>query len=333
MNIPMRSKRPFGFTLIELLVVISIIALLIGILLPALGRARGSARLLQSQANLKSLAQIQEVYAGSYHGSLMNPFDLKEFANRNRPGSPPRPARSGWGLAHKVGSTIAIEFPPGGNNGPEWYSEMYAFHWYSVIGGWIGQGNYASEVQFSPADRTILARFQAYQDDPPPRFTLDTGFWDGSYVLSPTIWFSADRYRNNKRGDAPKLDPAESKARRNKMSNVAYPSQKVLLWERFDWTKRERTASTRDPNIGGGISIVFGTEKKSPQWNNPEAEPSVATADGSVSRVKIDSIFQGIESENPRSARSYTPTDQWNPVYSGLEAYQMHNDGFEIGDP
>ncbi|MBX2852033.1 MAG: prepilin-type N-terminal cleavage/methylation domain-containing protein [Phycisphaeraceae bacterium] len=53
-----RTNRISGFTLIELLVVISIIALLIAILLPALGAARVSARDSQSLSNVRQIGSI-----------------------------------------------------------------------------------------------------------------------------------------------------------------------------------------------------------------------------------------------------------------------------------
>lgn len=61
-------KRQKAFTLIELLVVISIIALLIAILLPALGAARESARRMENNANLRSLHQATVIYAEENKG-------------------------------------------------------------------------------------------------------------------------------------------------------------------------------------------------------------------------------------------------------------------------
>jgi prepilin-type N-terminal cleavage/methylation domain-containing protein len=59
-----------GFTLIELLVVIAIIALLIGILLPALGAARQSARGSQCANNVRQLVLALVTYTYDYKGKF-----------------------------------------------------------------------------------------------------------------------------------------------------------------------------------------------------------------------------------------------------------------------
>ena len=62
-----------GFSLIELLVVISIIALLIGILLPALGAARGAARTMVCLTNMKSASLGLHTYAADFKGFMPGP--------------------------------------------------------------------------------------------------------------------------------------------------------------------------------------------------------------------------------------------------------------------
>lgn len=75
--------RNSGFTLIELLVAITIIAILISLLLPAIRSARSSARITQCLANQRSLSQAVVLYAGDFAETVVRSWT----DNRSHPGS------------------------------------------------------------------------------------------------------------------------------------------------------------------------------------------------------------------------------------------------------
>ncbi len=65
------SSRRHAFTLIELLVVISIIALLVAILLPALGNARRAATATRCLSNVRALLFASQAYSEDWQGVVM----------------------------------------------------------------------------------------------------------------------------------------------------------------------------------------------------------------------------------------------------------------------
>ncbi|MFN3167392.1 MAG: DUF1559 domain-containing protein [Phycisphaeraceae bacterium] len=131
-----RLAQSYGFTLIELLVVISIIALLIAILLPALGAARDSARNAQCLSNIKQLATAGYGFSADHKGYIQTCTTDLEF--RNSPGN-----------VNKLALKMQERY-----NGPSSDRQGRIADWATALAEYMGDGDFDANIDAAGSEGT-----------------------------------------------------------------------------------------------------------------------------------------------------------------------------------
>ncbi len=302
-----------AWTIVELLVVIAIIAVLVAILIPALGGARDAARQTVGQANMRQCASLQLLYAQDNNGSFVNPFD------KNNPQT--------WGVPWY--EIIAQQSLTGGPvvtysyAGASYTSQLLAITWGSLVTQYLTSSSTSSDVLLHPSDTAAYAHLN--EGRPRTLGVIDSVLWDTSFFASPTLWLDPSVFKTPIRASTASV----TTLRRNRIDDVASPQAKVMIFERFDFSRKTR------PHRAGGSKDFH------PTFNNPEATTRLATVDGSVDSVKLSKLGELIGPASSQVNRdAYTPSGDWDPpdllltdpLSTTFRAGKVGRDGLENGD-
>ena len=349
----MTHRSPKAFTIIELLVVVSIIALLIGILLPAIGKAREQAKLTQSQANMRNLAAAHATYASEWNDRQVTFCDdnLSRYGSNeqnaysnylDQNGKDHPPMILGWGRNEEgVGALWGYWMSWGGNWGlaqpicfPGGPSHLVGFGSFRMANcrqlNQYVSGRYYDAVWFAPKDKAPYAAIEGCLDDPAEFCTAagtsDT-YWT-SYCLSPAAMFSPDVMANYIEHDGWQ-DPWSLPGgfRSPSMSQVLYADLKTHMTEHH-WLQNSRL----DCNPGFADGTYQGCE---PFYFNHgwESVPVVLFYDGHIEGL-------GVRESEMASSRNLTQAGYqlWHDKIPGWEedgyfselAYDWSNTSYHV---
>ncbi len=255
----MKRRVLQGFTIVELLVVISIIALLVGILLPAIGKARDSARLRQSSSNLRQLATALQIYASEWNDKQLQ-YSRDDFG------------AYGNNLAQYLGSSPARNYfiPLGWANGSQWVWAQHPAHYEPIV--FQGQdtgigyfrlwnsppitqylsGRMFDPVFWAPKDRVLLEEWGVEECfDHPGDLCMAEGQPEDvvpSYCLSPAALYSPDVFSPPGQYGLGWQNPWSLAGgfRTPAMSQARYPDLKTQILE-HNWLQNPPTAC--NPNL------------------------------------------------------------------------------------
>jgi prepilin-type N-terminal cleavage/methylation domain-containing protein len=350
----MNRRATKGFTIIELLVVVSIIALLVGILLPAIGKARDNARVNTSKSNLRQLAVAHKAYAadwadrhvtyvrdnlGLYGGDVTVYNDeiygglSGDMADRTA-GHPGIIAGNGydgsayrpWGYWPQLSNNVmfqALNFP-----GPP-HSSSQTDGW-----GWFRFGcqpkpfqdylnsRYQDPIFFAPKDRTLLEPLEKCFEIPGEfvAYPDDCNPAWASYCLSPAGLFTPAVFsKNPSTGEywsAPWQMPAGYRV--PSFGQVRFPTLKTHMLEHH-WLQNLKVACN---------DAFVGCE---PYYFNHsyQSMPVTLFYDGSV---RIMSVLEGMSSDRRHMRQHPDGVGLWTRDTPFGEDGYLISDGYDFAE-
>ncbi|MHA7813198.1 MAG: type II secretion system protein [Phycisphaerales bacterium] len=273
-----------GFTLIELLVVIAIIALLIGILLPALGGAISSARTLKCQTSMRSMGQAALTYGGDFRDTI--PAFSWKPGNYETPYSDLRDTSRDidsikYQAVHIMREKTGDQYlPRSSGSGNNWFANLWFTH--LVFLDYM-TSNLEEPVAACPEDFEQVDRAETPGEDFRPNQLFRK--FESSYETS-TVTYSVDRFNGS-------LFPVEQ-------HNESWGT---FNRDRFFLTSRRFTEVT----FTSGKAYMFDTydrhyaEDPDYLYFQPGARQPILFFDGSVSVRNTEDANPGFQPLDPSS--------------------------------